>query len=365
MEVKMKKIVALLLALVLVVGLAACGTSNNNVAPSNGNNAETGKITEYPVKKVRVLIPMATGSMLDQSGRIMVDYLNNVAFKDQGVVFTAENNATAGGAQFFEELARAKGDGSVIMFHGAGAIVSYYSGKVTVNLADTTKVQAIAGNIGQEQPSGGVFLVTTEKPYNNFYPEFVEYVKAHPGEVRVGYAEGSPHEARLRLMFDYYKISDQVKWISGDSKKITTELLGNNIEIACITETEAAKLVVADETGRIRCKGILNSVLDKHNYTEDLKPLDPIQIVSDIVTDKAQAEKLVCAWPMTIYGPASMSKELCEYLNSKIIGIKDDADYMARIKKLGSTNTYQVFTYDEINKITQDADAQIKGIFGK
>jgi tripartite-type tricarboxylate transporter receptor subunit TctC len=365
MEVKMKKIVALLLAMLMVFGLAACGsntTNNNTPAPSNNANGATNnttaEITEWPVKKVKVLIPQATGAMLDLSGRIMVDYLNNVAFKDQGVVFEPENEASGGGARHFEELARAKGDGSVIMFHGAGAIVSYYSGLVPVNLADRTKVQAIAGNVGQEQPSGGVFLCLPDKPYNNFYPDFVDYVKAHPGEVRVGYVEGTPHEARLKLMFNYYGITDQVKWMSSNNTDLESWILGGNVELCCLTETKGAGFI---KSGKL--KGILNSVLDKHNYTEDLKPLDPVQIVTDIVKDPAEAEKLVCAWPMTIYGPASMSRELCEYLNKKIITIRDNEEYMARIKKLGSTNTYQIFTYDEINEVTQAADAQIKSIF--
>ena len=361
----MKKIVALLLALVMVLGLAACGTNNNNATPQGNNTNEASKeITEWPVKKVDVLIPAAVGAPLDQSGRIMIDFLNNVAFKDQGVVFTPVNDAAGGGAKLFQQLANDKGDGSVIMFHGAGAIVSYYSGLVEVNLADRTKVQAVAGNVGQAQPSGGVFLVSPKnekmKDINVFYPDFVQYVEAHPGEVRVGYTEGTPHEARLRLMFDYYKITDKVQWISGNNSTTQSELLGGNIEVACLTETAGAKFV---QSGDLR--GILNSVLNKDNYTEDLKPLDPIQIVSDIVTDPAQAEKLVCAWPMTIYASAKMSREMCEYLNSMVIKFADNKEYMDRLRKeMGSTNTYQIFTYDEINEITQTADKQIKEIFG-
>ena len=36
---------------------------------------------------------------------------------------------------------------------------------------------------------------------------------------------------------------------------------------------------------------------------------------------------------------------------------------MARVKGLGSTNTYQIFTFQEINDLNQAADKQVKAIF--
>ena len=36
---------------------------------------------------------------------------------------------------------------------------------------------------------------------------------------------------------------------------------------------------------------------------------------------------------------------------------------MAKVKGLGSTNTYQIFTLKEINDIQQEADRQIKEVF--
>jgi len=298
---------------------------------------------------------MDVGSMLDQSTRIMVDYLNEVC---QGTKFVVENDAAGSGNRAGLTLARAPGDGSVIMAHGAGAIVNYYSGTWEKNLANRDEFIAICANVGQLQPSGGVFLTPVNNGKFNDFLGFIDYVKAHPGEVRVAYATGTPHEIRLKLITNYYGISDLISWQPGNSNDVRTWINGGNVELACLTETQA----VADIKGG-KVIGILNSLVDR-NYTDDLKEvLDQVPIVSDFVKDRAEAEKLVCAWPMTIYGPASMSEETAKAINQICKGIADRPDYMARIKQLGGSNTYQYFTFEEINEITQRADQQIREIF--
>ena len=342
----MRKFFALLLALVLVVGLVACGSKE--AAKSEEGGWPGGH------KEVTVLIPQDVGSMLDQSTRIMIDYLNEACPYTK---FVAENDASGGGNKAGLTLAAAEGDGSVIMAHGAGAIVQYYSGTWEKNLGDPNTFIAICGNVGQLQPSGGVFLTPVTNDKFTDLPSFVDYVKAHPGEVRVAYATGTPHEIRLKLITNYYGISDMISWQPGSSNDVRTWINGGNVELACLTETQA----VADIKGG-KVVGILNSLVDR-NYTDDLKEvLDNVPIVTDYI-DRAEAEALVCAWPMTIYGPASMSEETAKAINDICKGIADKPEYMERIKALGASNTYQIFSYEEINEITQDADKQIKAVF--
>lgn len=344
----MKKFVAILLALVMVLCLAACA------AKESGKQADEGG---WPngVKEVTILVPMDVGSMLDQSTRIMLDYLNEVC---PNTKFVVENDASGSGNKAGLTLANAPGDGSVVMAHGAGAIVNFYSGTWEKNLADRNTFVSICGNVGQLQPSGGVFLTPADNDKFQDFEGFVDYVKAHPGEVRVAYATGTPHEIRLKLVTNYYGISDMISWQPGNSNDVRTWINGGNVELACLTETQA----VADIKGG-KVIGILDSLVDR-NYTDDLKEvLDNVPIVTDFVTDKAEAEGLVCAWPMTIYGPASMSEETAKAINEICKGIADKPEYMERIKALGSSNTYQYFTFEEINDITKSADDQIKAVF--
>ena len=134
---------------------------------------------------------------------------------------------------------------------------------------------------------------------------------------------------------------------------------GGNTDVAIITETQAAQ----DISGG-KVKGICNSVANRDLYTKDLEPLKPVPIIPEIAGVKAEdVDGLVCAWPMTIYVPASVPDELAQWLNDFCATIRDSEDYMKQIKGLGSTNTFQVFSLKQINDIQQDADAQIQEVF--
>lgn len=353
----MKKIVALLLALLMVFGLAACGTPSNNTPANNGGEA---KELGFP-KVVEVYIPQAEGSMVDQSGRIMVDFWRK-QFPDTKFNI---NNSTGNGNDHAAIVAKAQdaNDLSVIMFHGAGAIVQYYSGDWDYNLADTKLFKAACGNIGQEQPSGAVTMISADETRFNSVETLIEYIKAHPGEVRVSYTTGTPHEVRIKLILNYFGIkTTDVQWVPGKAADIRVWVQGHtNTDVAIVTETNGAADVAGDKV-----IGILNSVTNRNLYTPDLEPLREknVPIVPEIQGVKPEdAEHLVCAWPMTMYVPASVPDELCVWLGDQCAKILDDADFMARVKGLGSTNTYQIFTFEKINELNQDADKQIKEVF--
>ena len=348
MEVKMKKLVALLLAVVMVFGLAACGGKTNN---------NTAKELGFP-KEVTVYIPQKEGNMLDKSGRIMVKYWEKMC---PDTKFTIKNT-TGNGNDHAKIVAEAqdKGDGSVIMFHGAGAIAQYYSHEWDYNLADHKYFKAIAGNVGQMQPSGAVTLINAEETRFDSIETLVAYIKAHPGEIRISYTQGTPHEVRIKLILNYFGIkASDIKEVPGSAADIRAWVQGHtNTDVAIITETQGAQDV---RGGKV--KAILNSVASRDLYTEDLEPLRNVPIVPEIQGVKAEdAMSLVCAWPMTMYGPASMSDELAQWINDLCATILKDEDFMKQIKALGSTNTYQIFSLKEIDQAQQDADKQIKKV---
>ena len=354
MEVKMKKLVALLLAALMVFGLAACGGGKSN----NTNNAA--KELGFP-KEVTVYIPQKEGNMLDKSGRVMVKFWEKMC---PNTKFTIKNTTGNGNdhAKIVAEAQKAN-DGSVIMFHGAGAIAQYYSGEWDYNLADHKYFKAIAGNVGQAQPSGAVTLISADETRFNSIETLVEYIKAHPKEIRISYTQGTPHEVRIKLILNYFGITaDMVKEVPGSASDIRTWVQGHtNTDVAIITETQAAQDV---RGGKV--KGILNSVASRDLYTSDLEPLRDIPIVPEIKgVKKEDAMSLVCAWPMTMYAPASMPDELAQWINDLSAKILQDEDAMKQVKALGSTNTYQIFSLKEIDELQQDADQQIKVVIEK
>ena len=358
----MKKIVALLLVLLMVFGLAACGgggstPANNTPANNTPANNTPAKELGFP-KEVTIYIPQAVNNMLDRSGRIMAAYWKekypNVKFE----ILNADGN----GNDHARIVANAQdaNDLSVIMFHGAGAIVQYYSGDWDYNLADLSTFKAVCGNVGQEQPSGAVTLINANETRFDSIPTLIKYIKEHPGEIKISYTTGTPHEVRIKLILNYFGVKkEDVQWYPSSANDIRAWIQGGNTDVAIITETQAAQ----DITGG-KVKGICNSVANRDLYTADLEPLRPVPIIPEIEgVKKEDVDSLVCAWPMTIYVPASVPDELCQWLNEFCATIRDSEDYMKQIKGLGSTNTFQIFSLKEINDIQQDADAQIQEVF--
>ena len=358
----MKRVIALLLVLMMVFGLAACGgntPANNtpaNNTPANDTPANNAAAEVKLPKNVTVYVPQKVGSMVDQTSRIMVDYLKEVC---PDTKFTIENTDSNGNEQA-KAVVEAPGDGSAIFMIGPGTIALYYNQEWDYNLADQSKFVALCANVGQEQPSGGVFLVNANETRFHDIPSMIQWIKDNPGQLRCSWGTGTPHEIRLKLILDYFGItSDMVIWNPGPTTEVRAWIQGGNTDVAVMTEATAA----ADIKGG-KVKGILNSVCNRNLYTPDLEPLKDVPIVPEVEGVKAEdAEKLICAWPMTIYAPASTSPEIVQYYNDLCKGILNYPQYVERMHAAGSTTTYQVFTVEEINAYTQLADKQIKEMY--
>ena len=95
----MKKLIALILALVMVMALAACG--------GNGGGAAAG--SDFSKMNVTCIVPYDAGGGTDAVMRGLAD-----AAKDNFKAITVENRSGAGGATGMLYGANAKNDGSII-----------------------------------------------------------------------------------------------------------------------------------------------------------------------------------------------------------------------------------------------------------
>lgn len=373
MEVKMKKIVALLLALVMVFGLAACGTPSNNTPANNGS----APAAQWPGKqKITILVPQTVDSQVGLSTQILVDWLNEY-WKDQGTTVVMECDAAAAGAATVEKLYNEGADGTYFLSGGAAQILSwegYGSGTWKYNVSDTDKFIGVCAAIGQKTNSGGVFLTKKDSPFNTI-AEFVQYVKdvkdgkiAGKEEVNVGYANGTPHELRLKLITEFYGISALINWTPLKNSDIITAAQNGQVDLACITEVQGAAQVKGNDA---LLKGIFNSRMDR-DYPSDLEPLKDLQIATDLtdpstgntVTNEV-ADSLTLAWPMIIFAHAKVDREKLQIFNDACAAMRGSKEFMERVYKRGSTNDYEVWSIDDINKVIQDANKDIKAIMDK
>lgn len=112
----MKKVISLLLALVLVLGLTACGGNNNqsSVAPSGdapASTAATKTDANWPTQTITILEPYAAGSTSDLTARQIAAFLE----EKLGVPCVVQNVVGADGATCYTQCASAKPDGYTLV----------------------------------------------------------------------------------------------------------------------------------------------------------------------------------------------------------------------------------------------------------
>jgi len=375
---KMKKLISLLLAILMVVALCACGNSStdtakadttvetakpdsaaetekNDAAKTDSTAAEPEKEeVKWPNGDVTIYVPASVGSPLDNGTRVIADWLAQYT----GANFIVMNDETGAGASASEKVYAAKPDGQTLIATGAGQVVSYYNGTWEHNPADPDDFSMICASIQQKQPSGAVIVTQLDKPFDD-WQGFVDYVNANPNTLTVGIVNGTPHEVRIKLLFDYFGIADKVRYVSCTNTDVNTGILGGSIDIACLTETVGPQYITEG-----KLKGLIYSNYERTYLRNDMtKCLDNMQMIADIVTD--HPEKLCCAWDLYYGGPAGMSPELCQKINDACSAICDSPEFMERVRALGSTNDYVPLTSEQILASMQLAEQQIIGVFGE
>lgn len=155
----MKKFVSILLALVLVLSLAACGstetssteTAETTAAPAEEVEAEEAASSEesveetaWPEKTVTIIVPFNNGGDSDYNARVLTTYLQ----EELGEVFVIENISGSGGAIGSTEAAAADPDGYTILSNHNSLQISNISGLTETSLDDFEIVGIYAQNPG-------------------------------------------------------------------------------------------------------------------------------------------------------------------------------------------------------------------------
>ena len=131
----------------------------------------------YPNRAIRVLIPYAPGGLTDVVARHYAEHLR----KSLGQNVIVENKPGASGIIAIEEMARAKPDGYTIMVGNISTnclTPILLAKKMRINFE--RDVQPIA--LLADAPV--FFMATTVNFPPKTFAEFVDYAKAHPGDVR-------------------------------------------------------------------------------------------------------------------------------------------------------------------------------------
>jgi tripartite-type tricarboxylate transporter receptor subunit TctC len=228
----MKRFLTILLCLLVVsTALFASGTGD-----SGG--------VKYPAKNITMICPWAAGGGTDAILRA----LSAAAEKQLGVTITVENRTGGGGAIGHAAIKNARPDG-------------YTLGMITFELNSLPQQGLIDFTYKDFDPlirvnaDAATLTVQANAPYNTV-KEFVEYAKAHPGEISIGNsAPGSVWHIGAGLLANETGI--QVKHIPFEgAAPAVTALAGGHIQAVSVSLAEVKSQL---DAGNVKCLGIMDT----------------------------------------------------------------------------------------------------------
>lgn len=223
----MKKIWIIALFLMMVAVLAACGGSSEG-ASNEANKSDESSDTKVDVSRVRVLIgSSSTGGDTYQNADAVTRYLEKELDTNMKVDAVGANRA-------FDELAKAKTDGSSIMFFHDMSYLGVEYGSFPEDYAlENWKV----GPIVSINP-GNVFLAKADAPYNTML-EAAEWLKANADKtLTVAIEAGGVSQISFDGFYIWVKdtygeeVSSRIKaYITGSQSDKDQALWDGNVDI--------------------------------------------------------------------------------------------------------------------------------------
>jgi tripartite-type tricarboxylate transporter receptor subunit TctC len=176
---------------------------------------------EWPTRTVKVVVPYGVGGVTDIMARVTADRLSK-ALKQN---FVIENKVGAGGAIGVDYAIHSPPDGYTILFVGSTLFtVLPLAQKANYEpLKDLVPVSITGTN-------GMVMVVGKDAPYSTLR-QFIDYVKAHPGEIT--YSSGGP-ATNNHLSTAYLAGMEGLKMVHvpyGGGQKALTAVLSKDVQM--------------------------------------------------------------------------------------------------------------------------------------
>lgn len=317
----MKKALSIILALVMALTLVACGDSS---APTNGGTSD------YPKENITVIIPYSPGGPTDMSVRALLDAATQ--YLPSGVSFMPENHTGAGGLIGMTDTSAAEADGYTLGPIAVDLLMMKYEGKTELGLENFTPLAATMAD-----PYG--LLVQTNNGKYTSVKEFVEYAKAHPGEVTVGNS-GVGTATHLAAIAFENSFGITLNHVSYDgSADVVAAMAGGHLD-ASFTQMQPAKTQV--EAGALEMLGFLADA-----RMDSYPDIPTVQETMDVDVN-FRGWVVVCA-------PAGIDDGINAYLSDIFAKAVATQEYKDAIKALGMEPVE--LTGEKLTNMLQNDDA--------
>ena len=236
----MKKILALLLALAMVVSLAACTSSSDTPPAEESGNAEVA--LDYPTKPITFMVAAKAGGGLDIISRIAAKHLQAAVGQNVNV----ENNATGSGAVAYTTVATGAKDGyNMILITNSNIMDSYLREDCFYSLESFTPICTV-------DVSPVVLVVKKGGEFDIPLSEIIEKAKTEDISMGIALTWKAADYARLMLMEETGVTFTRVAY-SGSGTEAAQAVASGEIDMAFLYPNEANSYVQA---GDLNCVAV-------------------------------------------------------------------------------------------------------------
>jgi len=324
----MKKLLALLLSLAMIVSLAACGS---------GSNASTEhKAVVWPNEKtkvVNIICGASPGGNTDAQLRIWTDYMQRTY---PGYQFVVENDSNGGGVSAFERVRNAEGDGTTFLWYHNGLDIMRCIGRYDYSMSDFAICGYMVGN-----QNAYFVVVPKDSPYQTI-EDLVADAKARPGEVIFG---GQAAASRQILYGSFVKACGaEFSFVDlGSEGPTMTALLGGNCDFSFISYNQSLNYL---QSGDVRILAYCGDERAKdHQEYPSLKEIYPEYSNFFNVP--------------FLLGPSKMDAELARAVNASFKDMEKDAKVQESYGTMSQTYIY--YDYDKAQELFKRDLAVLEG----
>ncbi|MDP3082971.1 MAG: tripartite tricarboxylate transporter substrate-binding protein [Rubrivivax sp.] len=290
----------------------------------------------FPDKPITFVVPFAAGGPADKVARDLAEVMRK-GLNSQTIVI--ENVAGAGGTLGAAKVAKAAGDGYMLLVHHIGMATSpaLYRTLPYKTLDDFEYLGMIA-----EVPM--TLIGRPNLPANNF-PELVKWLEANRGKINLANAGlGAASHLCGLLLQQSLKIEMTTVPYKGTAPALT-DLLGGQVDLLCDQTTNTSGQI---EAGKVKAYAVTT-----------MKPLTT-PVLARLPTLDSQGLKgfNVAIW-YGLYAPRGTPKAVQDLLNTALRSGLKDADFIRRQESQGAvvisdarltSAEHKKFVEAEINK---------------
>lgn len=288
----MKKVVLLLMSLVLVLSLAACG--EKAAGPVDTAN--------YPTKPVEIIVAYKAGGGTDVGARILA----SEAEKNFGKPLVIINREGSDGELGYTELAQAKPDGYTIGFINLPTFVS-----LTLERDTKYKIDDVTPILNHVYDAG-VIVVQASSEWNTI-EDFIDYAKANPGDLTIS-NNGTGASNHIGAAHFEHEAGIEVTHVPfGGSTDMLAALRGGHVKASVAKISEVASLV---NSGDLR---ILAS------FTADR-----LENFSEVPTLTEKGYEILFGSARALVAPKGTPQEIIDYLHDKFKEAMESPEHLEK-----------------------------------